>query len=53
MDALGRRLGRIAIKLTGTRGKFIDVITVLNGNIKHARAIEFHQANILAMLFRQ
>ena len=41
MDALGRRLGRIAIKLTRTRGKFIDVVSVLNGNMKHARAIDF------------
>ena len=35
-------LGRIA-KLTRNRGfeKFVDVISVLNGNMKHARAIEF------------
>ena len=47
MDALGRCLGRTA-KLTRTRG--IDVISVLNGNMKHARAIEVKEANILAML---
>ena len=28
----------------------IDVISVLNGNMKHARAIEFDLATILAML---
>ena len=30
--------------------KFIDVISVLNGNMWQARAIEFDWANILAML---
>ena len=41
MDALGRRLGWIA-KLTRTRDIVnIDVISVLNGNMKHARVIEF------------
>ena len=47
MDALGRLLhglGRIA-KITGTRG--IDVKSVLNGNMKHARSIEFDWGNIL------
>ena len=29
---------------------FIEVISVLNGNMQHARAIEFDQANIPAML---
>ena len=29
---------------------FIEVISVLNGNMQHARAIEFDQANFLAML---
>ena len=29
---------------------FIDVISVLNGNMQHTRAIEFDQANIPAML---
>ena len=28
---------------------FIDLFSVLNGNKKHARAIEFDKANILAM----
>jgi len=30
--------------------KFIDVISVLNGNMQHARAIEFDKANVPAML---
>ena len=30
--------------------KFIDVISLLNGNMKHARAIEFEEASIVAML---
>ena len=29
---------------------FIEVTSVLNGNMQHARAIEFDQANIPAML---
>ena len=29
---------------------FIDVISVLHGNMQHSRAIEFDQANFLAML---
>ena len=29
---------------------FIEVISVLNGNMQHTRAIEFDQANIPAML---
>ena len=51
MDAL-RRL-RIA-KLTTTRGiknnLFIDVISVLNRNMKHAHTIEFDEGNFLATL---
>ena len=31
--------------------KFIDVISVLNGNMKHARTIDFDLANIPAMLW--
>ena len=30
--------------------KFIDVISVLNKNMKHVRAIEFDLGNFLAML---
>ena len=53
MDALRRRFRRIT-KLTRTQGVkvyFVDVISVLNGNMKHSRTIEFDEANILAICY--
>ena len=44
-DVLGGLLSSQELEVS-----FIDVISVLNGNMKHARAIEVKEANILAML---
>ena len=33
-----------------SRDTFADVTSVLNSNMKHARAIEFDETNLLAML---
>ena len=33
-----------------SRDMFGDVMSVHNRNMKHARAVEFHQTNLLAML---
>ena len=45
MDALGRRLAKVAKLTRNSRYSFIDVISVLKGNMKHSRTIEFELSN--------